>query len=221
MMNKVNTNINVREGLGNKDPDKFSKILIHYHYLLWNKGPLSGLKEVGNRLEFTKDGKTYFLRSDSIMNPYHENKECSHLVKQIKKDIWDEYWKYDCSIGGYIIYPGQKEGGMTINQARGCNPLIKDRFDLTLDCIRKYYLGETSPLYEDLKRYKWFFDLFKDFKGYVEFFLLQDLVNQDGTIKFFLNTQYPVPKTVDEELLLLNKMKEFCRTRNKRIELIK
>ena len=32
----------------------------------------------------------------------------------------------------------------------GVNPLICDRFDLTLECIRRYYVGVFSPLYEVL-----------------------------------------------------------------------
>ena len=40
---------------------------------------------------------------------------------------------------------------------------IADPFDLTLECIRRHYLGETSPLAETLRRYEQFFALFEDF----------------------------------------------------------
>ncbi|WP_113903400.1 DUF6994 family protein [Brevibacterium celere] len=36
--------------------------------------------------------------------------------------------------------------GSTINGARGLHPRIVDRFDLTLECIRRHYRGEPSPL---------------------------------------------------------------------------
>ena len=51
------------------------------------------------------------------------------------------------TIGGEIIFP---KHARSINQARGVNPLICDRFDLTLECIRRYYVGVSSPLYEVL-----------------------------------------------------------------------
>ena len=76
-------------------------------------------------------------------------------------------------MGGMIIFPANRvEGKSTINGARGFHPLIKDRIDLTLECIRRYYNNEISPLTEVLTRYTDFFALFGNFKGYVEFFLL-------------------------------------------------
>lgn len=73
---------------------------------------------------------------------------------------------------GYTI------GAMTINGARGFNQSIADRMDLTLECIRRYYVGQRSPLTETLARYPDFFGLFETFSGYVDFFLLDDLVDE-------------------------------------------
>ncbi|WP_427174791.1 DUF6994 family protein [Arthrobacter sp. 92] len=69
-----------------------------------------------------------------------------------------------------------------------------------LECIRRDYSGEPSNKFgEVLDRYSDFVALFEDFDGYVEFFLLQDLINEDGTIRFFHpfdNSRTPaVPKT--------------------------
>lgn len=44
-----------------------------------------------------------------------------------------------------------------------------DRFDLTLECIRRHYLNMDSPLAPTLSRYTKFFALFGDFPGYVSF----------------------------------------------------
>ena len=87
-----------------------------------------------------------------------------------------------------MLFPGtQIEGKPTLNQERGFNKQIADRFDLTLECIRLRYLGETSPLADVLIRYWDFFMLFEDFKGYTDFFLLQDLVSDDmSAVKFFM-----------------------------------
>lgn len=92
------------------------------------------------------------------------------------------------TIGGMIVFPCNPIGGKhTINVARGFNAKIADRFDLTLECIRRHYLGLPSPLDETLSRYRDFFALFDDFNGYVDFFLLHDLVAADGcSVKFFM-----------------------------------
>ena len=53
-----------------------------------------------------------------------------------------------------------------------------ERFDLTVECIRRHYQGDTThPLAEAFDRYRDFFDLFESFAGYVDFWLLDDLVD--------------------------------------------
>ena len=61
---------------------------------------------------------------------------------------------------------------MTINAASGVNSKIQDRFDLTLECIRRFYAQEESPLKVTLERDISFFNLFQDFKVYVDFFFI-------------------------------------------------
>lgn len=87
-----------------------------------------------------------------------------------------------------MIFPAnQIQRKWTINQARGCLRRIGDRFDLTVECIRRHYDGGKSPLAETLNRYADFFGLFGDFQGYVDFFLLHDLLeNGSDSVKFFL-----------------------------------
>ena len=122
-----------------------------------------------------------------------------------------------------IIFPANRvEGKSTINGARGFHPLIKDRIDLTLECIRRYYNNEISPLTEVLTRYTDFFALFGNFKGYVEFFLLQDLVIEDfSAIKFLIpfgDFKTPaIPKTIDEYLSYKHLTINFVNERNQRI----
>ena len=115
---------------------------------------------------------------------------------------------------------------MTINGARGFHPRIADRFDLTLECIRRYYLGiidqQRNPLGDALKRYSDFFALFEDFSGYVDFFLLQDLIAAGGhEIQFFHRFDDfltdAVPRTVENYLGYLNASNDFIRARNRRI----
>jgi uncharacterized protein DUF6994 len=127
------------------------------------------------------------------------------------------------TIGGMVVFPGhQVDGKMTINQARGCRAKIKDRFDLTVECIRRHYLGESSPLADVLARYAGFFELFGDFAGYVEFFHLEDLVNEvTSTVTFFTPFEdfdaEPLPVTLDAYIGYRERAIEFIQSRNRRI----
>lgn len=63
---------------------------------------------------------------------------------------------------------------------------IADISRLILECIRRFYSGIDSLLYDTLRVYKGFFAVFLDYNGYVHFFLLEDLVDRDGSVRFFL-----------------------------------
>ena len=125
------------------------------------------------------------------------------------------------TIGGHILFPAHKKNGFTINQARGISKKICDRFDLTLECIRRLYLNETSPLYDTLLNYEDFFKLFVDFKNYIDFFMLQDFVNEKYEIQFsipfdnFLRS--PLPQNINEYKQYKNHTIELMNKRNKRI----
>lgn len=127
------------------------------------------------------------------------------------------------TIGGMMLWPRNQVGGKnSINQARGCHPRIADRFDLTVECVRRHYGGETSPLSGTLARYSDFFALFSDFNGFVEFFLLQDLVTEDfRQVKFmhqFDDFKTPaVPATLVEYREYVRRATEFIEARNRRI----
>ena len=135
----------------------------------------------------------------------------------------EEFNRIGYTIGGMMVFPGnQVDRKMTINGARGFHPRIKDRFDLTLECIRRHYLDEPSPLSDTLARYADFFGLFGDFAGYVDFFHLQDLVNEVTlTVKFFMPfedfTASPLPGTLDAYLGYRQRAIEFIESRNRRI----
>ena len=77
----------------------------------------------------------------------------------------DSFWKA-YTVGGAIIFPVHRS---SMNQRRGCNKTISDRWDLTLECIKRNYNGGDSPLYKVICTKQSFFDLFVDFKGYVDF----------------------------------------------------
>jgi hypothetical protein len=64
--------------------------------------------------------------------------------------------------------------------------------------------------------------LFEDFSGYIHFFLLEDLINGNNKIKFYLPFDdfrtRPTFSNIDEYLLYKNGVMNFIRSRSKRIE---
>ena len=210
-----------------KDPDSHSPTLRRYHQILWNK-PLP------NGVEFNLDDSMprlllhrselgeFLLSSDSIGHTYSKVKSMSHIVDQIPSEEIKAFFTVCSTVGAYIIFPAKKiDNKMTINGSRGLNRSIKDRFDLTLKCIRRFYVNKETPLTETLQRYASFFNLFHDFGGYVDFFLLQDLVDDGYSVKFFLPfesfNQPPLPKNVEQYRSYKKHLIELVSARNKRI----
>ncbi len=220
----IDIHFDVRTDSHDKDPDSASTTLKAYHQLLWSK-PLPN----GKMMSLTQ-GKGYYLKwndiyfgSDSIIVSFwHARyKHRDLIVSSIPnvKDYREDYLKKASTIAGYVIFPQIR---WSMNQARGCSRKISDRWDLTLECIRRYYSGEPSPLDTALQRSKAFFDLFVDFKGYVDFFLLQDCVDENYNVKFWLDTplfvSMPMPKNLDEYYKWIDSQLDFVAKRGKRIE---
>jgi hypothetical protein len=209
------------------DPDSTSPTLRKYHKLLWSKPLPNGFK-----FELTEDKKgaylyhnsqlgEFFLGSDAITHSYKNQTRKHWLTKQIPNEV-NELFDTGSTIGAYILYPKNKiDNKFTINQARGINSLIDDRFDLTLECIRLFYLGQISPLYDTFLRYKNFFDLFDNFIGYVQFFLLDDLIDENQKIKFYMSFDNFKSRhsfsNVEDYLTYKKGVMDFIRLRNMRI----
>ena len=206
-----------------RDIDTHSPTLKHYHKLLWSKDLPNG-----ERMEL-EDGGTYLVwrdfsfGSDAITHSYRNHKRKQAIIGQVAQDA-DELYRAGCTIGAYLIFPSNRVNDLpTINQARGTLRMIDDRFDLTLECIRRFYAGVGSPLSDTLLRYRSFFDLFRSFRGYVEFFLLQDLVTDDcAGIRFYLPfddfVSEPMFRGREEYLLYKKAILRFVQSRNSRIE---
>jgi hypothetical protein len=209
------------------DPDITSPTLREYHKILWSKplpnGKIFSLSYCNNCYLYHKSEiGSFFLGSDTITHSYKSQKRKQEITKQIPKEV-NELYNAGGTIGTRIIFPNNRiNGKRTINMERGCNRFIDDRFDLTLECIRRFYLGEKSPLYETLLRYKDFFDLFDDFSGYINFFLLEDLIDKHGKIKFYLPFDNfktpPIFHNTNDYLLYKKRVMNFIKLRNKRIE---
>ena len=133
-------------------------------------------------------------------------------------DITFDFRSY--TIGSMVIFPVHVN---SMNQRKGTNLRIADRWDLTLECIRRHYAGEESPLSKVIESDKAFYDLFVDFKGYVDFFFMQDCVSDDyssvdiwmGDASFKKNG---LPETVEDYFRFLVREHIFLDKRNQRIQ---
>ncbi len=225
----IDITFDVRTDSGGKDPDKYSGTLRKYHKVLWSKplpdGKCFDLDDTNDYvyLSHRSEMGNFYLTSDSIVHTYFKWKRTQHIVQSIPIREMDRFYRLAHTVGGYIIFPGNTiDGKHTLNQARGINHEICDRMDLTLECIRRFYLGDKSPLFETISRYSDFFNLFSNFQGYCEYFLLQDLVTPDfSNIKFHLPFSEfianPIPQNVDEYLEYMKNNLTFLQCRNNRI----
>ena len=217
----------VKEG---QDPDAKSPTLKRYHKILWSKslpnGKIFNLNdddpELSKNYLYHKSELGYFVfGSDAITNSYRSHKRKKHITEQIPDEV-NEMFLQGSNIASYSIFPKNKiNNGQTINMARGVVRLIDDRFDLTLECIKRFYKNLPSPLYSTLFKYKDFFDLFESFDNYVEYFLFQDLVDNKGEIKYYLPFDNfktpPCFNSVEDYLIYKTKALDFNTLRKSRI----
>ena len=213
-------------GIGGGDPDSLSKNLQLYHQTVWSRklpcGETMAL-QCGTGPNYLT-WKDFRFGSDSIIVSFRYEKY-RHILDEVQKAVpnyksfVEDYLHRAYTIGGMMIFP--KHAG-SINQAKGTSPKLRDRWDLTLECIRRHYCNEESPISKTLARDKDFFDLFVDFKGFVDYFFLQDCVSPDySSVKIWIGnaefTEEPLPKTVDEYLLWISQQMDFLEKRNGRI----
>jgi hypothetical protein len=185
----------------NEDPDTHSPTLRRYHQLLWSKPLPDGrpfdLVAGPSRepyLVYEAEGLRIRLGSDTIATRHR--KALMHLFTQLPDAVNDAFLRRAYTICGFMIFPVSTG---SINQNRGTNARIQDRWDLTLEAIRRYYQGGVSPLTSTIERFASFFDLFGSFEGYVKHFLLEDFVDETGAVKFLLplNDFGPSPLPAD------------------------
>ncbi len=223
----IDISFNVYTDANGGDPDSTSPTLRYYHKMLWSKKLPNGDpfeltdKKSGAYLYHYSGRGEFYLGSDAITHSYRNHKRKNWLTKQIQEDVI-ELFDTGSTIGAYTLFPNNRmDKQHTINQARGVNSYIDDRFDLTLECIRLFYAGQQSPLYDTFKRYKDFFELFETFKNYIDFFLLNDLVDEQESIAFYLPFDQfktrPIFTDIEEYLTYKKGVIEFIKARNKRI----
>ena len=211
-----------------KDPDAYSPTLKKYHKYLWSKKTKSGVTlnlttRQAKVLIHSTSTEEFILSSDAFGHTYRNTKKMSHIISKVPISEIESFYSICYTIGAFILFPAKRVNNkVTINAARGMNAKIGDRFDLTLECIRLYYLGLENPLKTTFDRYSNFFRLFKDFRGYVDFFLLQDLVDSNyKNINYWLPFKGfdnpPLPQNVDMYMLYKKNLTNYIKQRNNRI----
>ncbi|MCL3838320.1 DUF6994 family protein [Aeromicrobium duanguangcaii] len=224
----IDTDFDVRLDARGKDPDSFSPTLRQYHQRLWSKQLPDGTTfELHTDtpdvyLHHRSDKGDFWLSSDSIIPTFTTQAAMQPIIGCADPASIESFVHLAYTVGGFIIWPAQRvDGKQTLNGARGFHPRIKDRMDLTLECIRRHYCGLPSPLGETLNRYTDFFELFNGFAGYVEFFLLQDLLTPDDGVDFFLPFEDfrgpAVPRDLDGYMAYRERTIAFIAHRNERM----
>lgn len=112
------------------------------------------------------------------------NDMCNNKNYSLYKEFIWNYLQYANTIGGFMLFPRHD---CSINQLRGMSDKIQDRFDLTLECIKRMYESGFfvvgNPLFDISAEDKEFFKMFGDgkegFKNYIDFFLLNSWVKED------------------------------------------
>ena len=226
---RIDISFDFRKDASGKDPDAHSATLRQYHRFLWSRPLQSGrafhLDDTvpGTYLYHRSELGEFHLSSDSVIPTFTRWKSLKHITGQFPEEENEAFRSIGYTIGGMMVFPGNRvDGKQTINGARGFNRKIADRFDLTLECIRRHYLGQGSPLAETLSRYREFFALFGDFGGYVDFFMLHDLVVGDySSVGFFMPfdefNSPSAPQDPDTYREYRRRSIEFIEARNRRI----
>ncbi|HEU5223154.1 MAG TPA: hypothetical protein VFU07_05665 [Candidatus Lumbricidophila sp.] len=199
--------IDLRAECGGRDPDRYNPRVRTLHRHFWGMKPLPNgetlrleSKPTDYRMSCASSFGDAQFTSDTFASSFQDWVRMQDLITEVRENDPDDQRQFESlrnTFASMVIFPGaQVDRQPTINQARGYISQIADRPDLTLECIRLFYEGRTqaregevlvNPLAPALSRYDWFFEWFGSFRGYVDFFLLQDLVDDDDdTVKFLL-----------------------------------
>lgn len=189
------------------DPDKVSVDLRESHRAIWSK-PLPD----GQLLELSEPDWSGYLKVVLLPGRWtvgSDNFATTHAnalptFARGLEGFADGHLCEFCTIGGYIVFPNGVAQQLptsvnnavrrwSMNQARGMERRISDRFDLTLEAIRMFFAGAVdrneNPLGDVLEAYRWWFDLFgsgtEGFLAYADFFFLTPWLDSDGYVKPF------------------------------------
>jgi hypothetical protein len=228
--------------VNSRDADRYSTRLRESHRDLWSKklpdGNLLTLRpnddgwlDVSSPHSLASIG--FRLSSDTIATPHerYQGRGMHLLWGALPAADRSNYKRRFYTIGGFIVFP-RRLG--SINVSRGSwTGSVQDRFDLTLECIRRYYVDETdasvNPLGAVLLADSKFFELFghgaEGFAAYTKFFHLDGLV-RDGQVRMFDDfdggpwefSNPPLPASTEAYRRYLDNVLSFVDERNASID---
>ena len=189
------------------------------------------LQDVINKAKEKLDEESIDKEIKLISPELKERRQYDESFSLWKKFIW-LYLQKSNTIGGFIVFPSHVN---SINQMRGTKAEISDRFDLTLECIRRAYKqnefirNSNNPLFGINDQDKEFFNMFGSFENYIDFFFLQDWVDDNYKVKNLLNNEplddysfsesNPLPTETDEWWTFYKNLMDRLDKRNTRIKL--
>lgn len=182
----------MRLDAGGRDMDQFSPTLRRYHQMLWSR-PLPG----GTAFDLDAGGDPtgdylvapdgLVLASDSLINSMTHWSRLRPVLASVPEDEQEAFRVRASSVAATGLWPKRSgPSGQSINQARGQHPHVADRLDLTVECVRRHYIGEQSPLANALNGAADFFALWPDWRTWITWWLLDDLLDNDGEIRWLL-----------------------------------
>lgn len=191
---EIDTTLHIRKERDVKNPNLNGITLSRYNVFLWSRMlknqkrdfQLRSSKSKTYDLVYEGYPRTFKFVSDSILPDFADYEGFNSKLSKTEEKESNEYLDVSDTIGGYMLFPtGIKLNEPDLNESRLSNPAIMGRFDLTLECIRRWYMHKKSPLYDEIERYSYFFDLFFNFKEYANYFLLRDMLDRNYRVVFW------------------------------------
>lgn len=175
-------------GKAYRDSDAFSAVQYQYYKIFLSK------KMPNDKFEMQKTGSTLELLYNNkltlscdyigpIKKSYYIHNKCN--IKRLANLLLNTR-----NFAGSMVWPNTKKGkNLTVNQAKGF--LLKDRMDLTLINLQAYMdsgydvsacsCRQLGQAFED---HKGWYNHFKSFQQFIDFFCLGDFVSGNKVISF-------------------------------------
>lgn len=166
--------------------DSIMSIYWHWFHRISPYKPMS--KAMIDIAENIKARDEYQKIWEELQSLKREERRYNEKFGDWHKFIWCYLQKAN-TIGGFVLFPRHDN---SINQKRGKRP-IDDRFDLTLECIRRMYdsgfSSSNHPLFDISEEDKEFFRMFGSFKEYAKFFCFEDSWVTEGHVLNLLDNK--------------------------------
>jgi hypothetical protein len=181
----IDTSFDFRTDAFGKDPDTHSPTLRHYHKSLWSK-PLPGGRPFylsdatpGAYLHHHSELGEFFLSSDSFIATFTRWKSTRHIVELLPVEENEAFCRIGYTIGGMIVFPGNRIDGKQLLMALADSTERSRTGSISRSSV---FVGTTwAKAVHSVRRCRDIecSSLCSRARGYVDFFMLNDLVTED------------------------------------------